>query len=1102
MKRINLLFLIFLLPLVVAFNGCDVSPVKYKLQFIVDDAVYYTIDTAGNEAISLPTNPTKTDFEFDGWYWDNNVWHDAFTVNSLLNQPLSSDMRVYAKWRTIEDAQGTQANFTNFVKVDDSTYSTKVNNDVEILNFSNIVQINSSSTWTLNTDIYAQNSIPSKIATLQIGDNTYYILVTAQSGDVKLYTMNIRRLPIYDVTYSNSLGTTYKTIQVQEESYVNGIALDNIRGYTFDSWQYDFTHAIMQNTNIVALFNPNQYKIIYHSNFGDDETLEQDVLYDQTINFKPNNAFTRNGYSLIKWNSDVEINEMQVSFSPNARYKYNLIENLEVYAEWQAINYSIRYYLYNSVNNYISSVTNPNNIGQYTIETETLELLSPTSNGFTFLGWFTDNTYENKIEVIETGSTGHLNLYAKWEVTRYSITYHLNDGINSENNPTEYTYFTNTIILQNPLKVGYDFIGWCRDESFNNITTEIIKGSCENIDLYAKWKVIDYVITYFISDSVENSNNPTTYNIETETIVLQTPTLLGYDFIGFYSEDIFKNKITVIETGSFGDIELYAKWELHSYTITYHLNDGINNIDNLLMYTILTETFTLGNPIKDGYAFVNWYIEANFENVIFQILKGSVGDINVYAKWSAVVYTITYYLDDGTNNGNNVDTYTMESEDIILYDASKTGYAFIGWYSDNKYNNRIGTISQGTYGNIFLYAKFDLITYSITYHLDSGINNENNPNSYTIEDETIILENITRDGYVFAGWYSEENFENIIMQIDKGSHKNYDIYAKWAIASTGFTFDGSSITGYNGSDTDIVLPEYHNGEKITKIAEKAFYDNTIITSVIISQYITSIGDNAFRDVFGNGNLKSIVIPSSVTYIGEWGFAGCNGLTSVTIPSNVNNIGDAAFHSCYALAEVYNLSTLSIVAGSISYGYIGYYAKVIHTSADEPSRIVTENNVTYYACNNEKIAIGLMDRTLASITLSNDCTSVNQYAFYNCYNDFTSITIPSSVTSIGWSAFSLCKNLKNVIFENNSKLIKIDVLAFSNCTSLTSITIPSSVTSIGNYAFRNCTSLESVIFENPDGWGVDGVSLPSSDLSNPNTAAAYLTTYSDSGWTKN
>ena len=80
------------------FTACGESPVRFKINFVVDSEIVKTIDTAGSETITLPENPVKDGYTFDGWFWDKDVWEKPFTANSLLDAPLSSDMSVYAKF--------------------------------------------------------------------------------------------------------------------------------------------------------------------------------------------------------------------------------------------------------------------------------------------------------------------------------------------------------------------------------------------------------------------------------------------------------------------------------------------------------------------------------------------------------------------------------------------------------------------------------------------------------------------------------------------------------------------------------------------------------------------------------------------------------------------------------------------------------------------------------------------------------------------------------------------------------------------------------------------------------------------------------------------
>lgn len=96
-------FLTFILTIatmlmcIFGFSACG-GNVEFKINFVVENEVYATVSTSGNEVISMPENPTKDDYTFDGWYWDENTWEKPFTANSLLDAPLSSDMKVYAKF--------------------------------------------------------------------------------------------------------------------------------------------------------------------------------------------------------------------------------------------------------------------------------------------------------------------------------------------------------------------------------------------------------------------------------------------------------------------------------------------------------------------------------------------------------------------------------------------------------------------------------------------------------------------------------------------------------------------------------------------------------------------------------------------------------------------------------------------------------------------------------------------------------------------------------------------------------------------------------------------------------------------------------------------
>ena len=233
------------------------------------------------------------------------------------------------------------------------------------------------------------------------------------------------------------------------------------------------------------------------------------------------------------------------------------------------------------------------------------------------------------------------------------------------------------------------------------------------------------------------------------------------------------------------------------------------------------------------------------------------------------------------------------------------------------------------------------------------------------------------------------------------------------------------------------------------------------TSIIPSDgSVTSIGHNAF---WGCSGLTSVTNPDSVTSIGDWAFYGCSGLTSVTIGNSVTSIGDYAFSGCYKLVEVINKSDLNITKGSSNNGYIAYYA--LNVKKDGISDIVNKDGYLFYTYDNVNYLVAYVGSN-TDLTLPDDYNGqtyeLNNYAFRGC-RGLTGVTIPDSVTSIGWGAFRGCSGLTSVTIPDS--VTSIGEQAFYGCSGLTSVTIGNSVTSIGDEAFDGCSGLTSVTIGN-------------------------------------
>ena len=293
-----------------------------------------------------------------------------------------------------------------------------------------------------------------------------------------------------------------------------------------------------------------------------------------------------------------------------------------------------------------------------------------------------------------------------------------------------------------------------------------------------------------------------------------------------------------------------------------------------------------------------------------------------------------------------------------------------------------------------------------------------------------------------------------------------------------------TITDYNSScETDVVIPSKINDMIVTNINaatwnsstrkyEKSFA-NKNLTSVVIPDSVTTIGNRAFINnqltsvtipesvttienaAFFNNQLTSVVIPNSVTTIGDWAFQS-NQLTSVVIPNSVTTIGDSAFFNN-------QLTSVTIPESVTTIGDSAFYNNQL-TSVEIPDSVTTIGN--YAFSGNQLTSVTIPDSVttivgafsfnqLTSVVIPDSVTTIGSSAFSG--NKLTSVVIPNSVTTIGSSAFS-DNQLTSVVIPNS--VTTIGEWAFSG-NQLTSVVIPNSVTTIGDSAFYNnqLTSVE-------------------------------------------
>lgn len=403
--------------------------------------------------------------------------------------------------------------------------------------------------------------------------------------------------------------------------------------------------------------------------------------------------------------------------------------------------------------------------------------------------------------VVKGDSPGHV----------YTISYVLNGGENSPNNPDQYSAGLGTIVLADPTRTGYTFGGWYSDESYTTRVTQITAESSGDLTLYAKWTGVSYQVAF-------NGNGSTSGTMSTREITYGSGKALpantfkktGYSFAGWNTKADGSGTSYADEADGSGlmttagaTVTLYAQWSKTTYTITYNLNNGKNNSANPATYTITTATITLENPTRTGYTFGGWFKDSGYETKVTQIKKGSTGNVTLYAEWTANKYTISY-------NGNGNTSGSMSATTGCKYGTSytlktnafkRTGYTFAGWNtkkdgSGKSYKNKesVKNLSSKSGGKVTLYAQWSKKKYTITYKLNNGKNSSKNPASYTITTATITLKKPTRTGYTFGGWYKDSKYKTKVTQIKKGCTGNITLYAKWTANKYSIVYNGNGST--------------------------------------------------------------------------------------------------------------------------------------------------------------------------------------------------------------------------------------------------------------------------------------------------------------------
>ena len=739
------------------FAKWDSTPISYPISYQLNDGMpaghpannpaanptSYDVLTNGGGNISL-LPPSRNGFTFDGWY-DN----PAFSGTAITSFPATdaSPKQFYAKW-------SAPLSYTVSYDLDDGTPAGH------------------------------PASNPNTVTSYTVLDPNVTLAPATRTG--------------YDFEgwYDNPAFTGTPVT-----GFLTGDA-SNKRFYA--KWSAPKTYTVNWNLNDATpaghpANNPN--------------TVTSYTVLDADVALQP---ATRTGYDFEGWYDNAAL-----TGTPVTSLHTMDAENKQYYAKWSAPKtYAVNWDL-NDGTPAGHPASNPNAVSSYTVLDPDLALLSATRAGYTFLGWFDNAALSGTaITTLHSMDATDRHYYARWgSPNSYQIYYHANDtAANPATNPntvTSYTVLSSDFTLATPTRPGYTFEGWFDDAALTHPVTGLRVRDLEDKHFYMKWSQPSvYPISYVLNDrpaSPASTVGPMSYTVEDADFALAVPTRNGATFLGWYDNaDFTGTPITTLHTHDAEPKTYYAKWSLTSYSMSYDLNPGggigapTSPAGSIPSFTVEDE-INLNPPVRRGYT-GTWLLNGQ---PVTRIPEGTTGNLNLTAGWTVNHYGIRFETGETGNSpiqglSNLPTSYTIEDAAITLPTPSRAGYTFVRWEKSSAPGVVVNSIPAESDGDVTLRAVWEPIRYRITYDTVGGINNSQNPTSFTIEDEVTLFGTV-KEGVRFWTW--QQVGGKFINTIPAGTTHDIALVARYQKdqdtdnvgGSGGGAGGGGTHTGKNGS---------------------------------------------------------------------------------------------------------------------------------------------------------------------------------------------------------------------------------------------------------------------------------------------------------------
>ena len=750
-----------------------------------------------------PAEPTRAGKKFAGWYTDEDTWNDAWNFST---SKVSGDVTLHARWIDIDDENvtfkvsfdtqgGSPKPATQAVK--DGEYATEPTAPAR--------KGYTFSGWWKNEDTaFAWGPIHSDEEAV-----AHWI-----SGENK---------STVKVSFDYNGGGKDRVAVIEKGAYVPRPSIEPAKaGYNFKGWytdegvEFTFDEVVNADMNLTAKFEeiPDSqakfFTVTFNSKGGSDvpaQTVKEGKCAEEPIPVP-----TKDGLVFCGWYLDESLTDPY--FFSNA-----VTQDLTLYACWKTQSEADGTYhkIYFDGN---GGTPNTQKLEvQNGMVPDMTQIETPTREGYTFLGWWydDDNAFDPTRTVYQPAAVKAHWKKGEWETV--IVTFHSNGG--SSVGPQTIVKGQAASEPTNPTFDGYKFSGWyTKNGQTGELSEETTTGGIslfnvalafaagdwgqrwnfasavnDNLDLYAKWDLADYTVSFETSGGTE---------IEDQTVTRgqcatqpQNPTKAGYTFGGWFADEDctvpfnFYSPIT-------GATTVYARWfegeNVKTYNVEFNTLGGTQISGQIVRdgdCAIEPE-----KPTRDGYTFGGWtsekddYTPFSFDVPIFC-------DTIVYVRWfegDAAVHTVTFDPRGGTPG---YEQYIKDGESAVkpAKDPTREGYTFGGWFRD--VDGKIPfNFADAITDDLIVYAYWyegDVQTWNVKFESNGGT---------SVADQIVLdgkapikPDNPTKDGASFLGWYKDEACTEAFNWSTDVITKDTTLYAKWQGTEETKEADATSNSG-------------------------------------------------------------------------------------------------------------------------------------------------------------------------------------------------------------------------------------------------------------------------------------------------------------------